>query len=316
MSTATLLAFAVIVLALGLLLFAFAALMRYRSEHQQVRVIERALQHQPLALGDDEHDSRSLWQRTLDALQAIGHRFEGGGLGKALLAPEDRLLLDQANRNTSAGRAIYIGLRIVLALLLPVVVALWLRPDGVRGLFELLAALAVGILLPKFVLHSWADRLRRQATDELPLLIDLLRLLQGVGFSMDQSLQTIAERFPTVLPVLGRELRDANTAYMHGRPREQSLRRLAESFDNDDLKSLVQIIVQVHEHGGAVQEPLRQFAERLREQRKMTMKEKTGKLSVKMTVVMMLTLLPALMLVLAGPAVVSLIGTMSKLGGH
>jgi tight adherence protein C len=133
---------------------------------------------------------------------------------------------------------------------------------------------------------------------------------------MDQSLQTIAERFPTVLPVLGHELRDANTAYMHGRPRAQSLRRLAESFDNDDLRSLVQIIVQVHEHGGAVQEPLRQFAERLREQRKMAMKEKTGKLSVKMTVVMMLTLLPALMLVLAGPAVVSLIGTMSKLGGH
>ena len=316
MSAATLLTFAIIVFVLGALLFVFAALMRYRSEHQQERVIERALQRQPLALGDDERDSRSFWQRALDALQAIGHRFEGGGLGKALLAPEDRLLLDQANRNTSAGRATYIGLRIVLALLLPVIVALWRHPDGVRGLFELLAALAVGVLLPKFVLHSWANRLRRQAVEELPLLIDLLRLLQGVGFSMDQSLQTIAERFPTVLPVLGRELRDANTAYMHGRPRDQSLRRLAESFDNDDLKSLVQIIVQVHEHGGAVQEPLRQFAERLREQRKMVMKEKTGKLSVKMTVVMMLTLLPALMLVLAGPAVVSLIGTMSKLGGH
>lgn len=310
-----LLTLAVIVFVVGALLFAFAALARYRNEHQQERVIERALHHQPLASGNDE-DSRSMWQRMLDGLQSIGHRFEGGGLGKALLAPEDRLLLDQANRNTSAGRSIFIGLRIVLALLLPVIVALWLRPTGVRGLFELLAALAVGVLLPKFVLHSWADRLRRQATDELPLLIDLLRLLQGVGFSMDQSLQTIAERFPTVLPVLGRELRDANTAYMHGRPRAQSLRRLAESFDNEDMKSLVQIIVQVHEHGGAVQEPLRQFAERLREQRKMVMKEKTGKLSVKMTVVMMLTLLPALMLVLAGPAVVSLIGTMSKLGGH
>jgi tight adherence protein C len=315
MSAAMLLTFAVIVFVLGVMLFAFAALMRYRSEHQQERVIERALQHQPLASHEDD-DSRSVWQRTLDALQSLGHRFEGGGLGKALLAPEDRLLLDQANRNTSAGRATYIGLRIVLALLFPVIVALWLRPTGVKGLFELLAALAFGVLLPKFVLHSWAERLRRQAIDELPLLIDLLRLLQGVGFSMDQSLQTIAERFPTVLPVLGRELRDANTAYMHGRPRAQSLRRLAESFDNDDLKSLVQIIVQVHEHGGAVQEPLRQFAERLREQRKMVMKEKTGKLSVKMTVVMMLTLLPALMLVLAGPAVVSLIGTMSKLGGH
>ena len=36
------------------------------------------------------------------------------------------------------------------------------------------------------------------------------------------------------------------------------------------------------------------------------MKEKVGKLSVKMTVVMMITLLPALMLVLAGPAIISL----------
>ncbi|MDO1528430.1 type II secretion system F family protein [Fulvimonas sp. R45] len=316
MSAAALLVLALVALALGVLVLALGALARYRSDRQQAQVMERALQHQPLALPPDERDTRSLRRRVLDALQAIGRRFEHGGLGKALLAPEDRLLLDQANRNTAAGRATYLGLRLVLALLLPVVVALWLRPSGVKAAAELAAGLAAGVLLPKFVLSAWAERLRRQATDELPLLIDLLRLFQGVGFSMDQSLQTIAERFPTVLPVLGRELRDANTAYMHGRPRAQSLRRLAESFDNDDLRSLVQVIVQVHEHGGAVQEPLRQFAERLREQRKMTMKEKTGKLSVKMTVVMMLTLLPALMLVLAGPAVVSLIGTMSKLGGH
>ncbi|WP_329742410.1 type II secretion system F family protein [Dyella sp. A6] len=310
-----LLVLALIALACGALLFALAMMQRYRSGHQQTQVIERALQHKPLA-EEAKPDPRSPWQRMLDAVQAIGRRFEGHGLGKALLAPEDRLLLDQANRNTAAGRATYLGFRLVLALLLPLTIGVWLHPAGVRGLCELLAALALGVLLPKFALHAWADRLRRQARDELPLLIDLLRLLQGVGFSMDQSLQTIAERFPSVLPVLGRELRDANTSYMHGRPRAQSLRRLAESFDNDDMRSLVQMIVQVHEHGGAVQEPLRQFADRLREQRKMSMKEKTGKLSVKMTVVMMLTLLPALMLVLAGPAVVALIGTMSRMGGH
>jgi len=199
---------------------------------------------------------------------------------------------------------------------LPLLLAVWLRSDGPKLFLELLAAFALGLLLPKFVLSSWASRLRKRVEDELPLLIDLLRLLQGIGFSMDQSLQTIADRFQTVMPVLGREIHVANVAYIHGRPRAQSLRRIAESFGNHDLQSLVQIIVQVHEHGGAIQEPLRQFAERLREQRKMTMKEKTGKLSVKMTLVMMLTLLPALMLVLAGPAVVSLISTMAKLKGH
>jgi tight adherence protein C len=133
-----------------------------------------------------------------------------------------------------------------------------------------------------------------------------LRLLQGVGFSIDQSLQMIGEKLYIAIPVLGRELQLANSSYTRGRSRAQSLRRLSDSFGNDDLRSLVQMVLQVHQHGGAVQEPLKQFGMRLREQRRMNMKEKVGKLSVKMTVVMMLTLLPALMLVLAGPAIISL----------
>ncbi|MFC5743254.1 type II secretion system F family protein [Dyella tabacisoli] len=313
MSVTVLFVLAVLALASGLALFGVNALQRSRHDAQQTRVIDRALLRQSGGHGSAAADSgRALWRRGLDSLESIGRRFENGRIGHILLAPEDRLLLEQTNWNTATGRATFLGMRLVLALLLPVLLALWYRADSAKTIVALLSALAVGLLLPKFALNGWANRLRKRVEDELPLLIDLLRLLQGVGFSMDQSLQTIAERFQTVLPVLGRELRDANAAYIHGRPRAQSLRRLAESFGNHDLQSLVQIIVQVHEHGGAVQEPLRQFAERLREQRKMSMKEKTGKLSVKMTVVMMVTLLPALMLVLAGPAVVSLIGTMAK----
>ncbi|PWK85853.1 type II secretion system F family protein [Fulvimonas soli] len=304
-----------VLLALGLGLLALDLAWRRRGE-RQARVIERALQRQPIAEPVAAQATRTPWQRVLDGLEALGHRFERGRLGGALLAAEDRLLLERTHRNTPAGRAIFLGLRLALALLFPLLALPWLPAGGVRALAVLLAALAAGVLLPKLALDAWADRLRRRAEDELPLLVDLLRLLQGVGFSMDQSLQMIAERFEAVLPVLGGEIRDANAVYMRGRQRAQSLRRLAESFGNEDLRSLVQLVVQVHEHGGAVQEPLRQFAERLREQRKLNLKEKTGKLSVKMTVVMMLTLLPALMLVLAGPAVISLAGTVTRLGGH
>lgn len=317
MNSIWLYALSILLLAAGLALFAVSMLARLRQTERHAKVIDDALAAQQgkgkQALTGDE---ATWWQVGMDWIQSVGKHFESGRLGKALLAPEDLLLLDQANRNTTSGRATFLGLRLVLAVAFPLLLALWLHHDGIKAMVELAVALAVGLLLPKFVLRAWAERLRKRAEDELPLLIDLLRLLQGIGLSMDQSLQMIAERFVSVLPVLGRELRDANTAYMHGRPRDQSLRRLAESFGNEDLQSLVQIIVQVHQHGGAVQEPLRQFAERLREQRKMSMKEKTGKLSVKMTVVMMLTLLPALMMVLAGPAIVSLVGTMSKMTGH
>jgi tight adherence protein C len=314
-----LLASAALVLALAVALVAWDMLHRVRQSDQHEQVINDALARvlrQGPAQDEPASTSASLWRGCRRWLESIGTHFEDGHLGKALLAKEDLLLLDQTNHNTRSGRALFLGLRVVLALLFPVVVLVLLRPVGARALVELLAGLAAGLLLPKMVLGVWAASLRKRVENELPLLIDLLRLLQGIGFSIDQSLQTIAERFRVVIPLLGREIREANISYAHGRSRDQSLRRLAESFDNADLKSLVQIILQVHRHGGAVQEPLREFAERLREQRKMRMKEKTGKLSVKMTLVMMLTLLPALMAVLAGPAIVSLISTMAKLKGH
>lgn len=249
-------------------------------------------------------------------LESVGAGFSGSRLEATLLAPEDRLLLDQCGHNTRRGRAVFLALRLVLAMALPLLVAFWPHRDGLMASILIVVALGVGLLLPKFVLRAWAGRLSRRVTAELPLLIDLLRVLQSVGLSMDQSLHTIAEQFRTGIPVLGKELALANDAYAHGRSREQSLHRIADLFDSEELRSLTRMIAQVDQYGGAVQEPLRQFSDRLREQRKMRMKEAVGKLSVKMTIVMMLTLLPALMLVLAGPAIIALTSALTKLAGH
>lgn len=304
---------AVLLLALALLLFAADLLLRGRRERRAEQVLRQALQGRR---EDDAgaQDAPGLRQRLLEQVSALGRQLEGSRLQAWLLAPEDRLMLEQAGWNTRRGTAAFLGLRLLLALLLPVLVLLALRPTGIRAPVLMLSALAAGVLLPKLVLRSWAQSLRKRASDELPLLIDLLRLLQGVGFSIDQSLQMLGDKLRGALPVLGRELHEANIAYGRGRGRAQSLRRMGESFGNEDLYSLVQMMVQVHQHGGAMQEPLRQFGARLREQRRMQMKEKVGKLSVKMTVVMMLTLLPALMLVLAGPAVLALASVVARMG--
>ncbi|MBD8697751.1 type II secretion system F family protein [Stenotrophomonas sp. CFBP 13718] len=218
-------------------------------------------------------------------LEAIGQRFSGGRIERALLASEDRMLLDLGGWNTRRGTAIYVALRLLLAVAIVLPAPALVDAEGAGRVFTVIAALAAGLLL----------------------------LLQGVGYSMDQSLQTLGEKLRPALPVLGREIHDANIAYAHGRSRSQSLRRLGEAYDDDDLRSLVQLILQVHAHGGAVQEPLKQFSLRLREQRRHTLKEKVGKLSVKMTVVMMLTLLPALMLVLSGPALLALASTLTRI---
>lgn len=315
---------ALLLLAAGLGLLGVVALLRGAQQQRNAAALQSALR--PREPGADATATAGTGTtptptatadggpRGLGWLASIGERFHGGRLQAALLAPEDRLLLDQAGWNTRNGTAIFLALRLLLAVLCLLLALTLFDSSGVQRIVVMLAALAFGILLPKFALRAWATRLRQRVNAELPLLIDLLRLLQGVGFSMDQSLQTLGDKLRGAIPVLGREIHQANIAYMHGRTRAQSLRRLGESFDDEDLRSLVQLMLQVHEHGGAVQEPLKQFSLRLREHRRATLKEKVGKLSVKMTVVMMLTLLPALMLVLSGPAIIALADAMTRLG--
>lgn len=325
MSADSLLILALLLLALGVGLLGMAGLWLSGQQQRTAATLQTALRNREDAPRDAATAATAATAAntptTADAgprgwawLASLGERFNGGRLEAALLAPEDRLLLDQAGWHTRAGTASFLALRLLLAVLCLVLAMLFYRGDGLSRLVVMLGALGTGVLLPKFALRAWATRLRKRVSAELPLLIDLLRLLQGVGFSMDQSLQTLGDKLRSAIPVLGREIQQANIAYMHGRTRQQSLRRLAESFDDEDLRSLVQLMLQVHEHGGAVQEPLRQFSVRLREQRRSTLKERVGKLSVKMTVVMMLTLLPALMLVLSGPAIIALANAVNRLG--
>ncbi|QKW56541.1 type II secretion system F family protein [Stenotrophomonas sp. NA06056] len=300
---------ALLVLAAGVALLGLGNWVRGHREERSAATLKTALR--PRDSEDAAVDAR---KDSLGWLERFGRGLSGGRLEAALLAGEDRLLLDLAGWNTRRGTAIYLGLRLLLALLVLGIALTISDATGLSRIMVVIGALAAGLLLPKFGLSAWVKRRRRAVNNELPLLIDLLRLLQGVGFSMDQSLQTLGDKLRDALPVLGGEIQEANVSYTHGRTRAQSLRRLSDVYGDDDLSSLVQLILQVHAHGGAVQEPLRQFSIRLREQRRNALKEKVGKLSVKMTVVMMLTLLPALMLVLAGPALVALATTLSKMG--
>lgn len=229
-------------------------------------------------------------------------------IGRALVADEDRRLIDQCGFASKRAQFIFLVTRLLLAFLLPMIsYFIWKNYLTERTApVVLAAAFVVGFMAPKWVLGRIAAGRCERITHELPLFIDLLKLLQGVGLSLDQSLQIMADDFSHVLRVLGYELTLANRQYSQGRTREHSLHRLGTLHGNEDLRGLVSLLVQVDRHGGAVQEPLRVFGERLRERRRSQMKERIGKITVKMTAVMVSTLLPALVIVTAGPGFIAI----------
>ncbi|RMX06881.1 type II secretion system F family protein [Corticibacter populi] len=238
------------------------------------------------------------------------------GVARALLAEEDRKLLDQAGISPRNGSMLYVASRAVLAVALPLLAVAVLQPGGMKALMVGFFGFGIGLMAPKWYVQNRASRRREQVVEELPLFVDLLRLLQGVGLSIDQSLQILASEFGSVLRVLGGELALANQLYASGRSREQSFQRLANLSADDDMTAVVSLLVQVDRHGGAVQEPLKQFSMRLREKRQAAFKEKIGKITVKMTGVMVLTLLPALLVITAGPGFMAVIRSLSKMGGN
>ncbi|UIF89550.1 type II secretion system F family protein [Cupriavidus sp. UYPR2.512] len=237
-------------------------------------------------------------------------------LGRAVVTPEDQQLLEQCGWYGPQSRMLFGVLRLGLPLALALAAMLW---HVGAGAFAMVAwgfgTFALAYLAPKWHLRRRAAARLCMVDDELPVLIDMLRLLQGVGLSIDQSLQVIVAEFGSMLRVLGPELARANQQFASGRSREQTLLRIGRLFDSEDLKSLITLLTQVDKHGGAVQEPLRQFGLRMQEARKSRMKDEIGRLTVKMTAVMVVSLLPVLLILTAGPGFLGVIRMLAHMGG-
>ncbi|MDN0077108.1 type II secretion system F family protein [Crenobacter sp. SG2303] len=310
-------------LAIALLLIASVLLVKSRAEGRAERLIvrtvaRRAEQRQREGGGSVEGPLPYGLKGQLDRLIKLAGQRLDSRLGRALVAAEDQRLIELCGFVDIRSRAVFLCARLLSALLVPL---LWLAMlghglHGVRFWMWLFVVFAIGFMLPKWFLVRFGNQRKAGAAEELPLFVDLLRLLQGVGLGIDQSLMVISADFRTILPVLARELEIANRQFATGRSREQSFQRLATIFQNDDLVAITRLILQVDRYGGAVQEPLRQFGERLRENRRSNMKERIGKLTVKMTAVMVSTLLPALLIVTAGPGFLAVIRSLARLGGR
>ena len=248
--------------------------------------------------------------------ERFNQRWLDSAIGRAVVTSEEQLLLEQCGFYGAQPRAMFGGLRMLVPALLAGGVFIWrLHGSLVSAFAWAFAAFAIGYLLPKMALRRRAAERLRQVAEDLPVLIDMLWLLQGVGLSIDQSLQIIVTEFGTMLRVLGPELQRANQQFASGRSREQTLNRIGKLFDDEDLKGLITLLTQVDRHGGAVQEPLRQFGERLQVARKARMKDKIGRLTVKMTGVMVVSLLPVLLILTAGPGFLGVIRMLSRMNG-
>ena len=175
------------------------------------------------------------------------------------------------------------------------------------GPLLVIVCLILGWNVPTTLLRGRARRRLTAIRDDLPDAMDLLTVCVEAGLGFDQALHRVVERFPgPVGQEFSRVLRDQRL----GTPRRQAMLAAAQRCDLPELHAFVQALLQAEELGVRIGTVLRVQSDSLREQRRQRAEEAAMKAPIKMAFPMIMLILPALFLVILGPAVIEAVRTL------
>lgn len=226
-------------------------------------------------------------------------------------ANEARRRLNQAGYRSRTNLEVYSSIRAALALTVPLV--LWAFLPEMRLaylLFFLMLAATAGYYLPALWLNHRIEKRQEALMKPFPDALDLLVSSVEAGLGLDAAFRRVAEEMEGAAPELARELQAVNHEVAAGIPRVEALRHLDARTGLHEVNSLVNVLMQAERFGTSVARALRVHSELVRKKRMLAAEENAAQISPKLTVAMILFILPSLFVVLAGPAVINVINTL------
>ena len=211
---------------------------------------------------------------------------------------------------------VYYGLRVLLALVPGVMTLAWMvlaGGFGPRSLVNIFVPLAAGYYLPAAVLRWQASARSRKIWKELPDVLDLLKICIEAGLSLDSALFRVGRELKDIAPVLSRELAQYFLEIQSGLPRKEVLSNLAERNQVNALSGVVNVLIQSSRLGTDIAEALEVYSVSLRTERMQAAQEQGAKVSTKLTFPMIFLILPALLIVILGPAMINMLDRLSRL---
>jgi tight adherence protein C len=161
----------------------------------------------------------------------------------------------------------------------------------------------VAYLIPRATLARRADERQHSIRIAVPDVLDQITVSVEAGLGFDSALARAATngRGPFA-EELSRVLQDIQV----GRSRDQALDSLLKRTEVDDLRKFVFAIRQAERYGLPIANVLRVQAKDARERRRSDAEERAAQLPVKLVFPLVLCILPALFVVVLGPAAITI----------
>jgi tight adherence protein C len=250
---------------------------------------------------------------------AIRERIEQAldPISKAIpLSPADvsrtRAWLIQAGFRDAIDVNYYFGARVLTAAIGFLAVALW---NGFDNPPLLIGITALGFLLPRFILKRMIRDRQNRIRLGLPDALDLTVICVEAGLALDQALMRVGQDLHHAHPDLSDEFHFVNLEMRAGKPRAEALRNLVDRTGVDDIRSLVGTLIQTDRFGTSVAQALRVHSDSLRTERRQRAEEQAAKTTIKMVPPLVIFVLPSIIFVTIGPAVIELIRQLGPISG-
>ncbi|MEM7285026.1 MAG: type II secretion system F family protein [Actinomycetota bacterium] len=176
-----------------------------------------------------------------------------------------------------------------------------LNEPTVSNVLVAFALTAGGFVVPDFVLSRRATERQAQIDLELPDLLDQMVVSVEAGLGFEAAMSRVAKQNEGALPhELARVLQDVR----FGMSRREAYQTLLKRTDSADLKQFVNALTQAERLGMPLADVLRVQAEEMRKKRRMRAEETALKIPVKLVFPLLLCILPALFVVIIGPAII------------
>jgi tight adherence protein C len=246
-------------------------------------------------------------KRLKDALASVGKLVSGN-----TASSQSQLMLLRAGFRRPEARLVIAGVKILLPVIL-VAAAYFSGLYRGRAVLVFAGAVLLGYMVPEIWFLRRVRARQRRLRVALPDGLDLLVVCVEAGLGLDQALLRVSQELQRAHGEFSDELQLVSTEMRFGKTRTEALREFGRRTGLEDIKGLVTMLIQTERFGTSIAQSLRVFSEELRTKRRQRAEEMAAKISVKMVPVLVLFIFPALMIVVLGPAIVTIMRQFLKM---
>ncbi|MBR1188859.1 type II secretion system F family protein [Bradyrhizobium sp. AUGA SZCCT0160] len=226
-----------------------------------------------------------------------------------------RTVLQSSGFNHHRTLPIWIGVKTVSMFLCPIIAVLVAQLTG-KPLTDVLVftliGVVIGILGPRLILLVLKRRFDAAIRLGTPDMIDLLVVCSEAGMGLESALGRVAEEMNQTNPAMARVLYGLIDDLRILPNRGDAFEKLGSM--SDGLRRFGTMVSQSMQYGTPLSQVLRSIAVDLRRERITKLEERAHKLGAKLTIPMVLFLLPAMFIIMGGSPILHLVRTFSNFG--